>query len=183
MLVAQLGDLGHFLGGVREDDGVRQHRRIRRLVAAVVFTHGGGLGQAVAKARAQGIQTGGRHRAAQRFSVQGSVHDQRVLGVGNQNILRRCACCAAHRPRQAAHGARTALLAGGQRDPAALAHRVRQAPAACPAPCPGARPAGGVPPSRRPGARRPLPSGAPRHRSPSADSRELCCCWHGWRPP
>ena len=81
MLVAHLGDVRHVFGGLREHHGVRQHGRIRRFVAAVMLANGGRLRQAVAKVRAQRIQTSGRHRAAQRIGVQGSVHDLVVSRV------------------------------------------------------------------------------------------------------
>ncbi|MNT99334.1 hypothetical protein D3C72_2421610 [compost metagenome] len=46
---AQLDGGRHFLGGMGEDDGVRQHGGIARLVAAMVFAHGLRHGKAVGK--------------------------------------------------------------------------------------------------------------------------------------
>ncbi|CFP64903.1 Uncharacterised protein [Bordetella pertussis] len=88
VLVAQAGHLGHVLGGMREHDRIRQHRRVRRFVAAVVLAHRVRHRQAIAEARLQGVETGGRHRTAQRFGRLGSVHGIYTIEEASAAILR-----------------------------------------------------------------------------------------------
>lgn len=64
MLEAEPGDGSDFLGGLREDDGVGQHRVVGGFVAAVVGAHGFAHGDAIAEAGAQRVEHGRGNRLA-----------------------------------------------------------------------------------------------------------------------
>lgn len=73
MFKAEFGDGGDFLGGLREDDGVGQHRVVGGFIAAVVGAYGFGGGDAIAEAGAQRVEHRRRNRFADALGGRGWV--------------------------------------------------------------------------------------------------------------